>query len=296
MRCPYCSYVSFEFLDTCKKCSKDLSSHKQQYGIEFLEPVSLGVLTFVEGAAPSAEPSAPAGFSFHEEADHGILIEDVSAPSAQEPAVAEFSADDIKLDFGESTEEILSETGGTEDIGIKFDAGIDEIASDSGFTLSLGDELDIGMGDEKTPAEETGGSISLGEPEEEGGIVMRGFDEEDEGGITLSALEEKAAAVEEPGEIVIGGSAAEEEEGISLDLDIEGIGDIEIKDAKADEDTVKIEGAAAKTAKKPEEDDFADIELSLDDKDLFGEKGGDEEIDLGDLDLQIGDDDLGLKL
>lgn len=33
MKCPKCGYNSFEFHDSCKRCSSDLSGYKQTYGI-----------------------------------------------------------------------------------------------------------------------------------------------------------------------------------------------------------------------------------------------------------------------
>ena len=33
MKCPKCSYNSFEFHDVCKKCSLELSGHKATYGL-----------------------------------------------------------------------------------------------------------------------------------------------------------------------------------------------------------------------------------------------------------------------
>ena len=33
MRCPKCGYNSFDYLDSCKKCGKDLAEHKQKFGI-----------------------------------------------------------------------------------------------------------------------------------------------------------------------------------------------------------------------------------------------------------------------
>ena len=33
MRCPKCGYNSFDHLDSCKKCGKDLVEHKQKFGI-----------------------------------------------------------------------------------------------------------------------------------------------------------------------------------------------------------------------------------------------------------------------
>ena len=33
MKCPKCGYNSFDYLDSCKKCGKDLIEHKQKFGI-----------------------------------------------------------------------------------------------------------------------------------------------------------------------------------------------------------------------------------------------------------------------
>ncbi len=34
MKCPKCGYNSFDYLDSCKKCSKDLTEHKARFNIQ----------------------------------------------------------------------------------------------------------------------------------------------------------------------------------------------------------------------------------------------------------------------
>lgn len=83
MKCPKCGYNSFEYYDSCKKCSADLTGFKQTYSItsmvlplEAKEKLSAGVLPLEDDAEqmvdtaethgdifafdlPADEPSAP---------------------------------------------------------------------------------------------------------------------------------------------------------------------------------------------------------------------------------------------
>lgn len=291
MKCPHCSYVSFEYLDTCRKCSKDLTAHKGQYGIEFLEPVSLGVLTFVEGrAATSAAVGGALDIASH---DSGSFLDEDRSTEDLSSAVAQ--ADEISIDFGEPAAVQTPQAPPTDEIGLDMGPGMGGIASDSGFSLNLGEDLDaggdlnlsFGEDESKTTAavEETGGiSLTLDSSDDEGGqIVMKDID---------ISLEEDSG-----GPIVVGG---EEPKAMGMDIDLDDIGGLEInldEPQPQKEPTIKLSGEEAKKAAEMPDLDFADIEFNIDDKDLFGDKKDDksEDIDLGDLDLQIGDDDLGMK-
>lgn len=106
MRCPKCGYNSFDHLDSCKKCGKDLESFKQQYGIKSVlfpgqmqplvtaaetEPESVSVAeTVAAAAATTAAAAAVADTAVAEESD---------VPAAGE-------GDDFGFDFmGESEAE-----------------------------------------------------------------------------------------------------------------------------------------------------------------------------------------------
>lgn len=293
MKCPHCNYVSFEYLDTCRKCSKDLTTHKGQFGIDFLEPVSLGVLTFVEGRAAA---SAAVGGALDIESPHdaGMFIHEER--STEELSSAVNHVDDIKIDFGDSsTVELATQESASDEIGLNMGSDMENIASDSGFSLNLGDDLEgggdlnlsIGEDEFKTgPEVEDAGGISLNLDalgDEGGQIVMKDID---------ISLEDDSG-----GPIVVGGGSSKSS---TMELDVEELGGLEIhmeEPEPSKEPTMKLSGDDAKKAAAKSDDDFADIELSLDDNDLFGEKKDDKslDIDLGDLDLQIGDDDLGIK-
>lgn len=292
MKCPHCSYVSFEYLDTCRKCSKDLTTHKGQYGIEFLEPVSLGILTFVEGrAATSAVVGGALDISKSDETasflDEEVATEELSSVSGK--------PDEINFDFGDSAAVEVPQGSSTDEIGIDMGEGMGGIASDSGFSLNLGDDIDGGgdlnlsFGDDESSAstvvEETGGiSLNLDSSGDEGGqIVMKDIDIslEDEGG----------------GPIVVG---AEPSKDSLMDLDLDDIGGLEIDMGEAQpqkEPTIKLSGEEAKKAAAAPDVDFTDIDFNLDDKDIFGDNKDDKsgDIDLGDIDLHLGDDDMGMK-
>lgn len=293
MKCPHCNYVSFEYLDTCRKCSKDLTTHKGQFGIDFLEPVSLGVLTFVEGRAAA---SAAVGGALDVESPHdqGLFIHEERSTEELSPGASH--VDDIKIDFGDSsTVEVATQESASEEIGLNMGADMENIASDSGFSLNLGDDLEGGGGLSLSIGEEK----SKGEPEVEdaGGISLNLDALGDEGGQIVMKDLDISLEEESGGPIVIGDASSK---GKSMELDVEEIGGLEIQLEELEpkkEPTMKLTADDAKKAAAKPDDDFADIELSLDDSDLFGEKKDDksQDIDLGDLDLQIGDDDLGIK-
>ena len=91
MRCPKCGYNSFDYLDSCKKCGKDLVEFKQKYGIRSI---------LFPGLMKPGEVVAEAEF------DHDVAAAAVTAATATavEPAVEEFTApatdsDDFGFDF-----------------------------------------------------------------------------------------------------------------------------------------------------------------------------------------------------
>lgn len=105
MKCPKCGYNSFDYLDSCKKCGKDLAEFKQRFGIK-------SVLF----------PGASAAVAAHQIEDEDLLAAEASelaaatAPGAVnvsgvaattlEPPVNDPAGDDFGFDFmGESSEE-----------------------------------------------------------------------------------------------------------------------------------------------------------------------------------------------
>ena len=134
MKCPKCGYHSFEHLDSCKKCSADLSEHKAKFGIRgFFSPGQ------AEPEAPLADDAAAAdavaaeeenvdfGFDFlDEEGDAAAApVEEVAA--AEEPQADE-APDELAGAFDESEEDAVADEGlslGDEEVSIDQPFGID---------------------------------------------------------------------------------------------------------------------------------------------------------------------------
>jgi uncharacterized RDD family membrane protein YckC len=104
MKCPKCGYNSFDYLDSCKKCGKDLVEFKQRFGIK-------SVLFPGVTAATAANMVADEGLLAAEASDlaaaTALGAADVSrAARTPEPADDSSPGDDFGFDFmGESSEE-----------------------------------------------------------------------------------------------------------------------------------------------------------------------------------------------
>jgi hypothetical protein len=85
MKCPKCGYYSFDHLDSCKKCSVDLTEHKAKFNLRgFFSPEKAAQLApevtvdeatvdeATEESAGSAEESADFGFDFLDEEEAPI--------------------------------------------------------------------------------------------------------------------------------------------------------------------------------------------------------------------------------
>jgi len=170
MRCPKCGYNSFDYLDSCKKCGKDLAEFKQRYGIQsILFPGKMSP------TAPSEEPefesaSADAAVA----AATGMAVASAAAlpaePEAAEPLEkSSTEADDFGFDFmGDSAE----------DDDLSFDELFEEAPEDEDIEESIegpkSSAPDPG-GDEE---EDGGDDFAFELPEEDGLADEFGIDEE----------------------------------------------------------------------------------------------------------------------
>ncbi len=102
MRCPKCGYTSFDHLETCKKCGKDLVEFKQRYGIRsVLFPGQMNPEAAVAEAAYDSETADAAVAA----ATGAAAIAAAEAPAEQSP-VAAGDSDDFGFDFmGDSAED-----------------------------------------------------------------------------------------------------------------------------------------------------------------------------------------------
>lgn len=97
MKCPKCGYTSFDYLESCKKCGKDLAEFKQRFGITSM---------LFPGQLQAKETVAEAEYD-EATADAAVAAATGVAASAAAGTVADESeSDDFGFDFmGDSTEE-----------------------------------------------------------------------------------------------------------------------------------------------------------------------------------------------
>jgi hypothetical protein len=109
MKCPKCGYHSFDHLDSCKKCSTDLTEHKAKFNLRgFFSPEQKAETTLaavadesVEEVEQASDGSVDFGFDFLDEEEDPIA----------EPASATSLGDDeqdVNIDqpFGADSETI----------------------------------------------------------------------------------------------------------------------------------------------------------------------------------------------
>ena len=101
MKCPYCNYVSFEYLTSCKKCSKDLSAHKAKHGISIIEPIAI----LAGAGAGAAFSMGGGGGDFGTDDFASDSSSDIASGGALETAVGESDSDDFAFGDAEGTEE-----------------------------------------------------------------------------------------------------------------------------------------------------------------------------------------------
>ncbi len=153
MRCPKCGYNSFDHLDSCKKCGKDLSEFKQNFGIKsvlFPGQTTLdSVVDDVEFDDAAADVAVPvAATATTATALNGS--DDGSAPTGTDGDDFGFdfmgdSADDDDLSFDELFEEAPEDEDIEESIEGPKEAKVETDASpdDTSSLDSIEDESDL---------------------------------------------------------------------------------------------------------------------------------------------------------
>lgn len=178
MRCPKCGYNSFDHLNSCKKCGKDLVEFKQSFGIKSV--LFPGQMRPGGGAEEPESDSMTADAAVTAATGGAVAAATATAVSAagDEPAVAGADGDDFGFDFmGDSAEdddlsfdELFEEAPEDEDIEETIEAPKDAAEAESGDDFSF-DPPD----DEKAALEEDFGfdpadedADSSGESEDSG--------------------------------------------------------------------------------------------------------------------------------
>ncbi|MFV1951942.1 MAG: hypothetical protein ACC630_08330 [Nitrospinota bacterium] len=169
MKCPKCGYVSFEYLDECRKCGRDLVKFKEDAGIYMVMPGSFG--------GPGL-----AGVSSME------VAEDVAVAEENDETVSEESHEDeggiVMSMETETSSEVEIETGDTR-MDVEEESTADKIEMEDV-------SLDMGIGDELLEGEVSGDDIAVVKSPDE---TLSGESQEDEGEIVMSMETETSPEV-----------------------------------------------------------------------------------------------------
>ena len=164
MRCPKCGYTSFDHLDNCKKCGKDLLEFKERYGIRSV---------LFPGQMNTEDPVLAADLEA-EEADAAVVAATGAAAAAVSESPAEESptasdSDDFGFDFMDDS---------AEDDDLSFDELFEEAPEDEDVEETI--EGPREQGADPAPAEEVDEDFAFDLPEEEDDLAEDfGFDPAD---------------------------------------------------------------------------------------------------------------------
>ncbi len=186
MRCPKCGFISFDLVETCGKCGKNIS---EEAALPHGTTTNVEPPRFLRFDTAKAEPEAPAGVEATAELETEEAVVDMTEESSQE---IEFSLDDAPVQAGEPA---AAEVEMDLDIA---DISLEETAP-AGATGAIDlDEI------EETPPQKDDFTIDLGEeePAEQAGAEPK-FDFAD---IDISDL---APAAKETDDLLAAESAAE---------------------------------------------------------------------------------------
>ncbi|RJR48821.1 MAG: hypothetical protein C4576_07780 [Desulfobacteraceae bacterium] len=251
MKCPKCSYVSFDYNQSCPKCHKDLGAEQQKLNIPAFKPEPPSLLGGLLGdqAQPEHDPNEPA-----EEAAHEVHSLDDATVQMNEP----FLNDSQEIDLQEEKE----------------DLGLESIASEESAP-----EIEMGALDMSGAEKE---SASSGESGIEGTISLEDADvfppeqakkEAAPTEISLD-LEEITLDLNEPGGTKQEANKADQ--GLEIDLGDFSLEDEEEKrsqvSAGASEEPVSY-SAAGSEENPPESKESEEITLTLDDLKVNNETG-----------------------
>ena len=146
MKCPKCKYVTFDYLDTCPRCGKNMASEKAKYNISGIKPNTPFVLGSLTGDIEDSGEELGITESMKETAG-GMGYED-------EAVYDDGSELDINIDEGAMTdaEEVaeidLGDLGVTEDTGVDVDFVADaEDDEQKQKTEADSEDLDLDLSD-----------------------------------------------------------------------------------------------------------------------------------------------------
>lgn len=153
MKCPKCGNVSFDHLDNCMKCSRDLSAERNELNLLDFRPEVPFLLGSLVGEMQGGGLQQDLSFTQETEMELGGL--DMGGPSATEGSI-DMSGAEGAVGLGSSEELSLSEIA-MDDLETIEASALGDAAAEE---LNLGDLAELGDED-VGPAEEDAGFLGL---------------------------------------------------------------------------------------------------------------------------------------
>ena len=176
MKCPKCGYMSFDHLDTCKKCGKGLSEEKIELNIpsyvpridsknDFLAESEAGTPAEHEmmEAVDSTAEFTPSDMDKEINAEGvGVIMEDQAAGGVDELTIEEIEDEEDTIDFMDlSLEEVLEKPFSLED---DIDEGIlEELESPPSQSNETDDIPTLAIDDEQEKSKSTDKELNISE-------------------------------------------------------------------------------------------------------------------------------------
>lgn len=315
MKCPKCSYISFDYNQVCPKCNKDISLEQEKLNIPSLKPDPPSLLGALMGGPGETEaslnasgdipvihqetqislgdsqnfPSDDAGLGDSQEVDLALELDAEQNPLAGKESppdgALQLETGDLAISLDEAAVFQPADEKAGEGDEIPFD--LEEIAIESkqlekeGQAAGGDEKLEIDLAD--LSLEDGGGPLTLEPARSEGAEGGRGLEI---GSLSLEGQE---------------GSAAEENEEITLsleDLKVNETGELEIgktipsvrgrhKVQLMDEMQLELEPASPQTDEETREEDVKFL-LGDDTIEIPAETAeDDQQIDLDNLDIEL---------
>lgn len=101
MKCPKCNYTSFDYLDSCKKCGKDLIEHRENFNIRSVLFAS-GAAGVVAAAAVDTGGEDDFEFDFNEDEEQTAASTDEAVLPVTEALP---DSDDDPFGIGEESDD-----------------------------------------------------------------------------------------------------------------------------------------------------------------------------------------------
>ncbi|UCH08358.1 MAG: hypothetical protein JSV55_05105 [Deltaproteobacteria bacterium] len=148
MKCPKCKYVTFDYLDTCPRCGKNMASEKAKYNISGLKPNPPFVLGSLTGDLNESEEEVAITASMRETAAGGGYKDEGVYDDGSE---LDINIDEGSMTDAENVTEIdLGDLGVTdeEDVGadVDFEPDAEDDEQKQKTEADLGD-LDLDLSD-----------------------------------------------------------------------------------------------------------------------------------------------------